>query len=158
MPLNIDIQQILLHMLNFAVLFGALYFLLYKPVKKFMDNRNKYYEEIEEKTSKIVDEANELKATYEKKMEAADEEISALKSEAKAKSMAEAVKIKANAQKEAEQIISSAKAQAEISSENMVKSANNEICNLAEKAAEKLVIESTSEAYDSFLNSVGENN
>lgn len=158
MPLNIDIQQILLHMLNFAILFCALYFLLYKPVKKFMDNRNKYYEEIEEKTSKIVDEANELKATYEKKMEAADEEISALKSEAKAKSMAEAVKIKANAQKEAEQIISSAKAQAEISSENMVKSANNEICNLAEKAAEKLVIESTSEAYDSFLNSVGENN
>lgn len=158
MPLNIDIQQILLHMLNFAVLFGALYFLLYKPVKKFMDNRNKYYDEIEEKTSKIVDEANELKATYEKKMEAADEEINALKSEAKAESMAEATKIKANAQKEAEQIISSAKAQAEISSENMVKSANNEICNLAEKAAEKLVIESTSEAYDSFLNSVGENN
>lgn len=158
MPLNIDIQQILLHMLNFAVLFGALYFLLYKPVKKFMDNRNKYYDEIEEKTSKIVDEANELKATYEKKMEAADEEINALKSEAKAESMAEATKIKANAQKEAEQIISNAKAQAEISSESMVKSANNEICNLAEKAAEKLVIESTSEAYDSFLNSVGENN
>ena len=158
MPLNIDIQQILLHMLNFAVLFGALYFLLYKPVKKFMDNRNKYYEEIEEKTSKIVDEANELKAEYEKKMETADEEISALKSEAKAESVAEAIKIKAKAQKEAEQIISSAKAQAEISSENMVKSANNEICNLAEKATEKLVIESTSEAYDSFLNSVGENN
>lgn len=158
MPLNIDIQQILLHMLNFAVLFCVLYFLLYKPVKKFMDNRNKYYEEIEEKTSKIVDEANELKAEYEMKMKTADEEISALKSEAKAKSMAEAVKIKANAQKEAEQIISSAKTQAEISSENMVKSANSEICTLAEKAAEKLVIESTSEAYDSFLNSVGENN
>ena len=29
-PLNIDWQQILLHVLNFVILFGGLYFLLYK--------------------------------------------------------------------------------------------------------------------------------
>ena len=33
MPLNINLQQILLHALNFVILFGALYFLLYKPVR-----------------------------------------------------------------------------------------------------------------------------
>ena len=31
MPLNINLQQILLHALNFVILFGAMYFLLYKP-------------------------------------------------------------------------------------------------------------------------------
>ena len=31
-PLNIDFQQILLHLLNFAILGGGLYLLLYKPV------------------------------------------------------------------------------------------------------------------------------
>ena len=39
LPLNIDFQQILLHMLNIVLLFGGLYLLLYKPVKKFMDER-----------------------------------------------------------------------------------------------------------------------
>lgn len=36
-PLNIDWQQILLHLLNFMILFGILYFFLYKPVKDFME-------------------------------------------------------------------------------------------------------------------------
>jgi len=35
MPLNINLQQILLFALNFVILFGAMYFLLYKPVKSF---------------------------------------------------------------------------------------------------------------------------
>ena len=39
LPLNIDIQQILLHLLNFTILFAGLYFILYKPVRKFMDAR-----------------------------------------------------------------------------------------------------------------------
>ena len=38
-PLNVDWQQILLHLLNFTILFGALYILLYKPVKDFMKGR-----------------------------------------------------------------------------------------------------------------------
>ena len=42
-PLNIDIQQILLHLVNFAILFIILYLVLYKPVKKFMVKREEYY-------------------------------------------------------------------------------------------------------------------
>ena len=38
-PLNIDWQQILLHLFNFAILAGGLYLLLYKPVKRFMEQR-----------------------------------------------------------------------------------------------------------------------
>ena len=33
-PLNVDWQQILLHLFNFIILFGGLWLLLYKPVKK----------------------------------------------------------------------------------------------------------------------------
>ena len=43
MPLNIDFQQVLLHMLNFVILFGGMYFILYGPVKKFMDARTEEY-------------------------------------------------------------------------------------------------------------------
>jgi F-type H+-transporting ATPase subunit b len=47
LPLNIDIQQILLHLLNFTILFGILYFLLYSPVKKFMEKREQYYKDMD---------------------------------------------------------------------------------------------------------------
>ena len=39
LPLNIDLQQIFLHLLNFTILLAGLYFLLYEPVKKFMNKR-----------------------------------------------------------------------------------------------------------------------
>ena len=44
MPLNIDWQQILLHLLNFVILFAGLWLLLYKPVRNFMQKRNEEYE------------------------------------------------------------------------------------------------------------------
>ena len=50
-PLNIDWQQILLHLLNFAILAGGLYFLLYKPVKDFMDKRTAYYKEMDDQAN-----------------------------------------------------------------------------------------------------------
>ena len=39
LPLNIDFQQILLHLLNFVILAGGLYLLLYKPVNKFIKKK-----------------------------------------------------------------------------------------------------------------------
>ena len=33
-PLNIDWHQILLHLFNFLILVGGLYFLLYNPIRK----------------------------------------------------------------------------------------------------------------------------
>ena len=50
MPLNIDWQQILLHLLNFVILFAGRWLLLYKPVKKFMNGRREKTCRIREKT------------------------------------------------------------------------------------------------------------
>ena len=47
LPLNINLQQIFLHMLNFVILTGGLYFILYNPVKKFMDQRTAHYAEMD---------------------------------------------------------------------------------------------------------------
>ena len=61
-PLNIDWQQILLHFFNFSILVGGLYLLLFKPVKSFMEKREKHYADMEaaaeSERQKIVAEAN----------------------------------------------------------------------------------------------------
>lgn len=152
--LGIDIQQILLHMLNFVILFGALYFLLYNPIKKFMDKRNEIYSEEELKAASGLEEAEKLKAEYEAKLAEADKEIKELKATAASEAKAEADKIKANANNEADAIISGAKAKASKEIDSIVKSANKEIRLLAEEAAEKLVIEGK-DAYSSFIDSFG---
>ena len=56
-PLNIDWQQILLHLLNFAILAGGLYLLLYKPVKAFMTKREGWYQQQADEAEKTGEDA-----------------------------------------------------------------------------------------------------
>ena len=67
-PLNIDWQQILLHLFNFTILFGALYILLYKPVKDFMDGREAHYADMDSKATQALADAESSKASYEEKV------------------------------------------------------------------------------------------
>ena len=52
MPLNIDWQQILLHLFNFVILAAGLTFLLFNPVRKFLENRRKHFEEREDSAAR----------------------------------------------------------------------------------------------------------
>ena len=75
LPLNIDIQQIFLHLLNFTLLLAGLYFLLYEPVKKFMGKRTAYYEDLDRQATEKLEEARRVRRTYEDKLDEAEEEI-----------------------------------------------------------------------------------
>ena len=153
LPLNIDLQQILLHMLNFVLLFGGLYFILYKPVKKFMDSRASRYAEKEAETERKLREAEEAKAEYEEKLKNAEAEIAAMKSEAAAQATAEAQAEHSRALQDAESIRRSAEAEGEAEKQRLIRQANREISDLAAQAAEKAVFGSAEEAFDSFLDS-----
>ena len=63
-PLNIDWQQILLHLLNFVILAGGLYLLLYKPVKTFMEKRQLYYQEQDAKAAKTLADAEKTASKF----------------------------------------------------------------------------------------------
>ena len=80
MPLNIDWQQILLHLLNFTILAFGLYFLLYRPVRAYMKKREDAYAEREEKTKKALDEAERKESEYKEKFASAEEEVNGEKS------------------------------------------------------------------------------
>ena len=80
MPLNINLQQILLHALNFVILFGAMYFLLYKPVKDYMESRKAHYVKMDEDAKAALAEAEQTKAQYAEQLKAADEEIARVRS------------------------------------------------------------------------------
>lgn len=91
-PLNIDWRQILLHLLNLVILFLILYFLLYNPVKKFMEKRKKYYEDRDAESNAKLAAATERKAKYDELLGKADEEIENKKRAAIADARAESEK------------------------------------------------------------------
>ena len=69
MPLNIDFTQVLLHMLNFVILAGALGFLLFKPITKFMADRQKHFEDLAKENEEAAKANADMKAEYEQKLE-----------------------------------------------------------------------------------------
>ncbi len=150
--LGIDIQQILLHLLNFTILFTGLYILLYGPVKKFMEARQEEYKKQDEESSEKLANAEKLEAEYKKKLEDADNEI-AEKKRAMSKEMSAARdQSEADAKAEAISIINAAKKSAELEKAEILETAKGEITRLIEDAAQKMILSGdTSEVYDKFL-------
>ena len=108
LPLNIDFQQVLLHLFNFTVLFGVLYFLLYKPVKDFMDQRTAMYKKMDDDAKDALQDAENAKSRYLEKLAAAEEEIEEKKDAAyKEQEKERAVRLK-QAEEEAAKIVADA--------------------------------------------------
>lgn len=85
--MDIQLPQIIYQLVNFGVVFGAVTYLLYKPVQKILDDRAK----------RITDSLTEVE-----KIEAEKERMATLKSKAKREADKEATEILEAAQKTAE--------------------------------------------------------
>ena len=83
LPLNINFTQIFLHLLNFLILYAILYFLLYKPVKNFMEKREKTYRDMDDEARDNLKASEEKKAQYDTKLSEAEAEISQMKSKSR---------------------------------------------------------------------------
>lgn len=151
-PLNIDWQQILLHLLNFVILFAILYFLLYEPVKKFMDNRTQYYRNIDNEAKKNLQQAQDAKKEYAAKLRSADAEIEKKRQAAYQEISESTAKSMLAAKQDAENIILDARKKAESERDKILKNAQSEITEMVTDATEKLVLQlGTSESYEQFL-------
>ncbi|MCQ2800053.1 MAG: ATP synthase F0 subunit B [Bacilli bacterium] len=90
--------SLVINLLALIVLFVFLYFVAYKPVKKYLDARKDYVE-------KNIKDSEEAKATYESKLALTEDMVK-------------------DARAEASEIISKAKADAEVSAQNIIKEAD----------------------------------
>lgn len=152
LPLNIDWQQILLHLFNFTILFGALYILLYKPVKDFMSRRTAYYAEMDSKAEDALKEAESSRDAYDEKIKAFDDEVRAERAKVGQEMAALRDKELAQAKAAAEKIVSDARTEANREKEEIIASAQKDITDMVTGAMEKLTLEqSASDAFDQFL-------
>lgn len=151
LPLNIDWQQILLHIFNFLILVGGLYLLLYKPVKNFMENRKKYFSEMDEKAKAEKDSAELEKQKYLNKLKNAESEIEKMKTESMQSAKKIADEYIEDAKLERDQIISNAKTLAETEKEKIFRKANSEIEVMVSEAVDKMLVKEGTDPLDEFL-------
>ena len=149
MPLNIDWQQILLHWMNLAILTGGLYFLLFKPVKQFMEKREAHYKDLDAQAAGKLQEAERVKAEYQARLAGAEEEIHQSRIKAQAAVQQSAEEQLAQAQAQARQIIAHAQAEAEHSRERVMRESQKELRKLAAEAARKLAVQA--DPFSQFL-------
>ena len=149
MPLNIDLQQILLHWMNLAILTGGLYFLLYAPVKKFMEEREEHYRSLDEEAAAKLAQAEQVRAEYQAKLDGADEEIRQARAKAQQSAQQSAQALLDQAQAQAKQIVAHARADAEHSREQILKESQRELRRLATAATKKLAFQA--DPFDQFL-------
>ena len=158
LPLNIDIQQIFLHLFNFVLLFAILYFLLYKPVKDFIDKRKKTISDILDETEANHCKSEALIAEYNEKIAKADEDIANRNLTADNESLEKREEILKAAHDEADSIIKEAKARADAEHDKMLAETRNEITALISDAAGKVMAgSSVDESYDAFLDAAERN-
>lgn len=152
LPLNIDLQQIMLHLFNFTILFGAMYILLYKPVRDFMEAREKHYVDMDSKAESELKAAEDSRREYDDKVKAFKDEVQAEKTKARKEIEEQTGKQLAAAKADAEKIVADAKTEANRQKDEILASAQKDITDMVTDAMEKLTLEqSASDAFDQFL-------
>lgn len=155
MPLGIDFVQILLHLFNVIILFGGLYYILFGPVKKFMDQREEHYRQLDEEKTQALADAQKMKEDYDKQLQASADQVLVEKQKATREIQELRRQKVTEAQEEARRIIKKAEGEGNRRKEEIVAGAREEISNLIADAADKLLQDGdTDDFYDAFLDEV----
>lgn len=150
-PLNIDWQQILLHLFNFSILGLGMYLLLYKPVKGFMDQRTEHYRQMEQQAQEKLTQAGELEVSYQERLNNVEAEIGEKRAKASQESEQKADELLQDAKEQAARMLADAQNAARQERAKILEDTQQEIASLAMAAAEKLLAPSASGALDQFL-------
>lgn len=154
-PLNIDWQQILLHLFNFAILAGGLYLLLYRPVKQFMEQRQAHFEQLHQEARQDREQAQQLKDTYHAQLDQAEAAIAQRRSAAEQELEQLRTQRTAEARQEAEAILAKAREDARREREDVLEKTSKDLVDAAVAAAEKIAGNAEGDPYEQFLRLVG---
>ena len=159
--ISVNFFSILFSLLNLVIIFLIAKFLLYKPVKKMLQNRQKTIEDSYKRAEDAENEAKEHKAAYEKKLESAKDEANDIINSAVVTANARGKEIIDSAKEESQHIVNQAKENAELEIKRAEATIKGEIVDVSTKLTEKLLEREINEKdhsdlIDSFIDEIGE--
>ena len=161
---NLDFQLLhdsLLTLIAVFVLFLGGSFFFFNPARKFLEKRKQGIADDIEAARKEKEEAERLKGEYEDKLKNVDAEVEGILSDARQRALANENRIVADAREEAGKIIDNAHREANLEKLKVADEVKEEVINVAEAMAGKIVASSMSEAdqkrlLDETLKGIGE--
>lgn len=151
LPLNINWQQVLLHLLNFFILALGLYWLIYEPVVRFIEKRQKHFSDLEEAAAAKLKEAETKLSQVEEEYQGKRSEWEEQRSMLIEKAHQEADRKLEAAEKQSRDMLRNARAMAEREQTRMREEANRELKTLLRESSEKLLYEDIDRSVEAFL-------
>ena len=139
---NIDAQLLfdtVVMACSMLVLFTAMSYLFFNPVRDMLENRKKRVADEQEAAKTEHKEAVAYKEEYEQKLKEADKEVQEILSEARKKAMKQEAKIVAEAKEEAAKIIERANNEIELQKKRALDDMKQEMITIASMMAGKVV-------------------
>ena len=137
--ISINIWHIVISLVNLVILFLILKKLLFKPVKKIVDKRQKELEAEYCKAEKIQAEADEIKAEWEGKMATAEAEADKIISDAVERADSRNEVMLYESREKADQIIRKAKADIERERKDARETIKKEIVDVSQALSEQII-------------------
>ncbi len=125
--------------LSMLVLFTALSYLLFNPVRDMLEKRRQRVVDDQETAKREKEQALAFKQEYDLKLKQVDKEAEAILSEARKKAKQNEMKIVAEAKEEAARIIARANAELELEKKRALDDMKQEMIEVAAMMAEKVV-------------------
>lgn len=155
--LGINFQQILLHVFNFAILLLVLNELLYKPIVKFIDDRENYYKSMDKEKNENLEKSKELLNQRNQELKDIYIEANKIKEEAIKESQIQAKQEIDQAKEEGKKLLEKARVQSLVEKDILIRNTKKDLREVAIEAAAKLSL-LNNDVYDDFLKHVNEDN
>ncbi len=137
--LGISLPTLLAQIVNFAILFGLLYLVAYKPIMRMLDERSKKVQESMEQTEYIKEQAEHAEEETKRRIEAGSKEGQ----EVIARAVRTGEEVRQQAQQEAreegESLITRARASIQRERDDAIDELRKEFADLTILAAEKVI-------------------
>jgi len=146
--LGIDWKLFVFQLINFAIVFLILWFLILKPLTKKLEERKDIIDESLEKANKIDDALRKTEIKYQEKIDQAKTEANIIAEQAhiNTEKMVDTMKVKAK--KDVEDLVTQARLQIQSEREDMMIGVKKEVVELVMQVTEKIIKEKMDEKKD----------
>lgn len=143
--LGINPGFLLSQVVNFLILFAGLYFLLWKPILKMLDQRKERIQQALEDAERAREERERAQAEFDKRLEEAAQERERIIAQAREEAQEERKAILAEAEREAQKVLIGAREEAQSEGERILEKVRGQVALLAIAAANRLIGEALDE-------------
>ncbi len=157
--LGINPGFLLSQVVNFLILFAGLYFLLWKPILKMLDQRKERIQQALEDAERAREEREQAQAEFNRRLEEAARERERIVARAREEAQEVREAILAEAEKEAKRRLIGAREEAQLERDRILKELRGQVAVLAIAAANRLIGEALDEErqrrlVDEFFSSI----